>query len=279
MPKVMPFENNSYNYEKKNNEFKELIDEENKNALPTYQQTDTKQEYDFKANEVEDVERLTNSKLICNIGYGGFSTVKLIFNYQQRSYYAMKVVNLKNKKFKKKTPSKNRDFIHQEILVNFNARNNNIVKLYGYFNHKDYILLILEYMNNRDLKHFMKKFHYKYSDSNFSELLTGYFILQVLRAMGYLKMRNILHRDIKPENIMLNTNYIAKLGDFSLSRKIDFNSPFKTSRSGTLPYLSPECVKKKVNLKPKFCEKLDLFSLGVIMYFLLFNRHPYGYKV
>ncbi len=186
---------------------------------------------------------------------------------------------MNNKKFKKKTPSKNRDFIDQEILVNFNARNSNIVKLYGYFNHKEYILLILEYMNNRDLKHFMKKFHTKEGDANFSELLTGYFMLQVLKAMGYLKIRNILHRDIKPENIMLNSQYIAKLGDFSLSRKIDLNSTFKTSRSGTLPYLSPECVKKKINMKSIHCEKLDLFSLGVVMYFLLFNKHPFNYKV
>lgn len=175
--------------------------------------------------------------------------------------------------------SKNRDFIYQEILVNFNARNNNIVKLYGYFNHKDYILLILEYMNNRDLKHFMKKYHSKYGDQNISELCVAYFMMQVLKAIGYLKMRNILHRDIKPENIMLNTNYIAKLGDFSLSRKIDLTTTFKTSRSGTLPYLSPECVKKKTEIKAVQCEKLDLFSLGVVMYFLLFNRHPYNYKV
>ena len=175
--------------------------------------------------------------------------------------------------------SKNREFIYQEILMNFNARNNNIVKLYGYFNHKEYILLILEYLNNRDLKHYMRRFHSKNRDANFSELSTAYFIIQVMKALNYLKNRSILHRDIKPENIMLNNNYAAKLGDFSLSRKIDHNQIFKTSRSGTLPYLSPECVKKKTDIKGNMCEKLDLFSLGVVMYFLLFNRHPFNYKV
>lgn len=134
-------------------------------------------------------------------------------------------------------------------------------------------------MNNRDLKYFMKKYYSKFGENPISETLTAFFIIQVIKAIGYLKYRNILHRDIKPENIMLNNDYTTKLGDFSLSRKVDFNSDFKTTRSGTLPYLSPECVKKKTDIKPYQCEKLDIFSLGVVMYFLLYNRHPYNYKV
>lgn len=133
-------------------------------------------------------------------------------------------------------------------------------------------------MNNRDLKQFMKSFDRK-DKKNFSEVLACFFIHQILKAMAYLKSRNILHRDIKPENIMLNTKYVAKLGDFSLSKKIDLSCDYKTSRSGTIPYLSPECVKKKMSIKPTNVEKLDLFSLGVLMYYFLYNRHPYHYKV
>lgn len=180
---------------------------------------------------------------------------------------------MKNKKFKRKTQSKNKEFIFQEIIVNFNTRNKNIVKLYGYYQHKHYILLILEHMDNKDLKYFMKK-HKK-----FSEGLTAFFILQVLKALGYLRMWPILHRDIKPENIMLNKSFTAKLGDFSLARKVEIHSKINASRSGTLPYLSPESVKKEASFDAFNYDKLDLFSLGVVMYILIFGKHPYNYQV
>lgn len=75
----------------KNNNSRDFIEEEHK-SIPKPVQNEAKQEYDFKDNEVGEVEKLTNSKIICNIGYGGFSTVKLIMNFQQKSYFAMKVV-------------------------------------------------------------------------------------------------------------------------------------------------------------------------------------------
>ncbi len=186
---------------------------------------------------------------------------------------------MRNKKFIKKTESKNREFISQEIQINSTLKSPYTVKLYGYYHHKDYILLMMEYLNNRDLKGFMRKFHSDNPNTNMSETLTGYFILQILKGIEYLNTRNIVHRDIKPENIMLNTNFLAKLGDFSLSRKVAPGSVFNTSRSGTLPYLSPECVKRKVEIKAEECEKIDIFALGVVMYFLLFNKHPYNFVV
>ena len=59
-------------------------------------QNESKQEYDIAEEEIGNIEKLTTSKLLGNIGYGGFSIVKLIFNYQQKNYFAMKVVKLLN---------------------------------------------------------------------------------------------------------------------------------------------------------------------------------------
>ena len=186
---------------------------------------------------------------------------------------------MKNKKFKKKPEIKNRELINNEITINHLLKNSKIVTLYSTYEYNEYILLLMEYLNNNDLKHFIKKFHNKNPNSQFSEILCAYFMIQLLQALFFLKMKNVLHRDIKPENIMLSSKYIAKIGDFSLSRIIDNNAKFTTSRSGTLPYLAPECVNRRTPMSSKSCYKTDMFSLGVVMYFFLFNNHPFQYKV
>jgi hypothetical protein len=87
--------NNSIAYEKIDNsrEFKEE-EKHYDDKQPKNLQNDAKQEYDFKENEIPEIEKLTNSKIICNIGYGGFSTVKLIYNNSKKSYFALKVVRV-----------------------------------------------------------------------------------------------------------------------------------------------------------------------------------------
>ena len=91
MPKFLL--NESLNMQYGNgNYFVEEDPEAQKIVLSKPQHNEEKREYDFKDNDVEDVEKLTNSKVLYNIGYGGFSTVKLIYNNQQKSFFAMKVV-------------------------------------------------------------------------------------------------------------------------------------------------------------------------------------------
>ncbi len=88
MPKILPSENCPFPFEKEPEDSNEILKNIPKTVL-----SEEKREYDFKENEIQDVEMLINSKLLCNIGYGGFSTVKLIYNHQQRTYYALKVVS------------------------------------------------------------------------------------------------------------------------------------------------------------------------------------------
>ena len=43
---------------------------------------------------------------------------------------------------------------------------------------------------------------------------------QILRGLKYLHSAGVIHRDLKPGNILINDDYLLKLSDFGLSRKV-----------------------------------------------------------
>ena len=225
-------------------------------------------EYDLPQNKISKVCEMLNCSIVNNIGKGGFSVVKLI--HSNNIPYALKIISIYNKKFKNNI--KNIELIKNEIKINKSLNHPNIVQFYNSYELNEFYLLQLEYMKLGDLKTIQKKY------KKLSETLCGFIITNIIDALAYLHSNNILHRDIKSDNIMINEKLEIKLGDFSLSKKIDLNNKYKTSRSGTFPFLAPECVKKKQEISSKTIFKTDIFSLGIVMYNLLHNSHPFGYK-
>jgi serine/threonine protein kinase len=75
-----------------------------------------------------------------------------------------------------------------------------------------------------------------------------------------------LHRDIKPANVMLELpSGEPKLIDFNISARADE----ATGRAGTPRYWAPD------RGKPEWRPDVDLFSLGVVLYELVGQRHPF----
>ncbi len=72
---------------------------------------------------------------------------------------------------------------------------------------------------------------------------------------------SIVHCDIKPENIMVSNRGDYKLGDFGIARLMD------PTRIGALLYMAPEFY-----LGKKLGHKADIYSLGLVLYWLLNNR-------
>lgn len=97
--------------------------------------------------------------------------------------------------------------------------------------------------------------------------------VQVLSALHYLKKYHVLHRDIKLQNIMIQPlasgEALYKLGDFGLSREFSKTSDCAKTVLGTPYYMSPECF-----LGLPYNIKSDVYSLGVVLYYLVERRFP-----
>ena len=81
-----------------------------------------------------------------------------------------------------------------------------------------------------------------------------------------------MHRDLKPENIFATENEEGKIklkiGDFGSSK---VESVLNTEYIGTRLYADPE-----TESSGKYSKKCDIYSLGLIFYYLLFGKHLFA---
>ena len=97
---------------------------------------------------------------------------------------------------------------------------------------------------------------------------------QLNEAFKLMRRHKLIHRDLKPANILIKrisqASFEVKLSDYGFMRKLNsFSNP--TSYPGTPITQAPEVLFKK-----DYDEKADLWSIGVIIYFLYFNEYPFN---
>ena len=94
----------------------------------------------------------------------------------------------------------------------------------------------------------------------------------VAQALAYLHSNRVIHRDLSGSNILLMGNALkAKICDFGTARLLDLTPGYRqalTMCPGNPAYMPPEALRDN----PKYNEKLDCFSFGVlIMQVLILN--------
>jgi serine/threonine-protein kinase len=88
----------------------------------------------------------------------------------------------------------------------------------------------------------------------------------------------LVHRDVKPENILLDADRRAHLTDFGIARDADFLKRTGGSRTlaatglpvGTPEYMAPEQLRGET-----VDHRVDIYSLGVVLYELLTGTPPF----
>lgn len=96
-----------------------------------------------------------------------------------------------------------------------------------------------------------------------------HFFRQLIYGLDFLHHHAICHRDLKPENILLDSFLNIRISDFGLARWMKDN--IATTGCGTPHYSAPEVIKGI----PYDGRIADIWSCGVILFTLLFQRLPF----
>ena len=104
------------------------------------------------------------------------------------------------------------------------------------------------------------------ADNDLTEEIIVKLGIDICRALELCEKRNIIHRDIKPGNIFLSKNNDFKLGDFGIARSTEATLG-ELSKKGTYKYMAPEVYKGE-----NYGRTVDMYSLGLVMYFLANGR-------
>ena len=143
------------------------------------------------------------------------------------------------------------------------------MKLYEVIDHTKYLYLVQEYIKGISLLEVLKSEKNHYIEQNRALKL----YLQVLNALSYCQSKNINHRDIKLENILVIQDDIIKLIDFGFAIKSN-KETYQKLLCGTPSYMAPEIVNKEKYI----AQYSDVWSLGILLYTILFGRFPFRAK-
>jgi serine/threonine protein kinase len=151
----------------------------------------------------------------------------------------------------------------REVAVHRTLDHPFIAHYYGTLAHEGETGIVMEYADGpRLLSHINES-------GKLTEIEAHRFFCQIVSAVQYLhRSAHVVHRDLKLENIMISKGGIVKLIDFGLCH---VTCPYISSPCGSPGYAAPEVIRGD-----KYNERVDIWSLGVILYAMLCGELPFG---
>ncbi|XP_017460906.1 PREDICTED: probable serine/threonine-protein kinase mps1 [Rhagoletis zephyria] len=230
------------------------------------------------SNEKDGILRINNADytIMKKIGCGGSSSVYLAQRNADGKECALKVVDLRG------DPIVVEGYLNETKLLAKLQGNVCVVALFEYqLLRKESRLFVVMEKGDSDLQKILQTY-----TTNLPLYVLMNFWYQILQAVNYIHQNGVIHSDLKPANFLM-INGRLKLIDFGIASNIaqDSTSIIKFSQAGTFNYISPEaltdtstgCSPMRSNQpKIKISTKSDVWSLGCILYLLLYKRTPFS---
>ncbi|KAM3133531.1 hypothetical protein pb186bvf_014373 [Paramecium bursaria] len=203
-----------------------------------------------------------NYSLLEVIGQGQYGKVYKALNIKNNQLVAVKVVKIE--KFKE--VPKLEEFTMNEIQTLARINNPYVLKFIEMLKSSRNYYFVYEFCNGQTLEQVIQE------QGVLPEKEALNYFKQILAAFQSLQKENIIHRDLKPSNIMLHNGQV-KLGDFGFCKALNTPEDLSQTMVGSPIYMAPEILKGL-----DYTMKADIWSLGCVLYELLYGVCPYEEK-
>ena len=196
------------------------------------------------------------------IGKGGFGLVWKVIHKKTQKVYCIKVIQ-KSGIIEQKLV----DQMNREIEIMYILNNPHCLRLKNHFEDDNNFYLVMPLAVKGQLYRVLRKFR------KFDERTAAQILRETIHTLQYLHSFKppIIHRDIKPENLLLNEGGRVLLADFGWSNFSD--GGVRKTFCGTPEYIAPEMLLKKGH-----DTRVDIWSVGILMFELLAGYSPFVAK-